>query len=303
MYNSGILCKFATEIATRNMKFRTEIPTPEYPFHISYQDQLMLLGSCFSDHIGNFFQEMGFDTLSNPFGTLFNPVSIATALKMCMDPELFNEQYIDFFNEKWISYAHHGKFSHPDKETFLQNIRQNLDRAHAFLTSANYLFFTFGTAYCYCLIERDLIVANCHKIPANRFEKKLFTVEQITDIYRELLPQILQFNPKLKVIFTVSPVRHLADGFHENQISKSILHLSINQLIDNTNTFYFPSYEMVQDDLRDYRFYAADLCHPSDAAVTYIREKLTDAFFTPETQERMKEVVKGNKAQGHRKMC
>ena len=282
------------------MRFRTEIPTPKYPFDINYQDKLMLLGSCFSDHIGNFFQEMHFDTLSNPFGTLFNPVSIANALKMCINPELFNEQYIDFFNEKWISYAHHGKFSHPDKETFLQNIRQNLDKAHDFLSSANYLFITFGTAYCYRLIEQDLIVANCHKIPANQFEKQLLTIEQIVGLYQDLLEQLRQFNPKLKIIFTVSPVRHLADGFHENQISKSILHISVNQLIDNSNTFYFPSYEMVQDDLRDYRFYAADLCHPSDAAVTYIREKLTEAFFTPETQERMKEVVKENKAQGHR---
>ncbi len=281
------------------MKFRTEIPTPEYPFHISYQDQLMLLGSCFSDHIGNFFQEMGFNTLSNPFGTLFNPVSIATALKMCMNPEIFNEQYIDFFNEKWISYAHHGKFSHPDKETFWQNISQCLNRAHDFLSSTDYVFLTFGTAYCYRLIERDLIVANCHKIPANRFEKKLFTIEQITDSYRALLTQFRQFNPQLKIIFTVSPVRHLADGFHENQISKATLHLSINQLIDNKNTFYFPSYEMVQDDLRDYRFYATDLCHPSEAAVTYISEKLTDAFFTKETLERMKEMVKENKAKGH----
>ena len=262
----------------------------------------MLLGSCFSDHIGNFFQEMRFDTLSNPFGTLFNPVSIANALKMCMNPELFNEQHIDFFNEKWISYAHHGKFSHPDKETFIQNIRQNLDKAHDFLSSANYLFITFGTAYCYRLIERDLIVANCHKIPANQFEKQLLTIEQIVGLYQDLLEQLRQFNPKLKIIFTVSPVRHLADGFHENQISKSTLHLSVNQLVDNINTYYFPSYEMVQDDLRDYRFYAADLCHPSDAAVTYIREKLTDAFFTPETQERMKEVVKENKAQGHRSL-
>ena len=285
------------------MKFRTEIPTPKYSFNINYQDKLMLVGSCFSDHIGNFFQEMRFDTLSNPFGTLFNPVSIANALKMCINPELFNEQYIDFFNEKWISYAHHGKFSHPDKETFRQNISQCLNRAHDFLASANYLFLTFGTAYCYRLIERNLIVANCHKIPANQFEKQLLTIEQIVGLYQDLLEQLQQFNPQLKIIFTVSPVRHLADGFHENQISKSTLHLSVNQLVDNINTYYFPSYEMVQDDLRDYRFYAADLCHPSDAAVTYIREKLTEALFTPETQERMKEVVKENKAQGHRKMC
>lgn len=283
------------------MKFRTEIPTPKYPFDINYQDKLMLVGSCFSDHIGNFFQEMGFDILSNPFGTLFNPVSIANALKMSIEPNLFTDKHIDFFNEKWISYAHHGKFSHPDKETFRQNISQCLNRAHDFFSSTDYLFLTFGTAYCYRLIERNLIVANCHKIPAQKFEKLLLNTEQLVKLYAELLTQLRQFNPQLKIIFTVSPVRHLADGFHENQISKSILHLSVNQLIDNENTFYFPSYEMVQDDLRDYRFYAADLCHPSDAAVTYIREKLTEAFFSQETQNRMKEVIKENKAKSHRK--
>lgn len=282
------------------MKFRTEIPTPKYPFNISYQDKMMLVGSCFSDHIGNFFQEMRFDALSNPFGTLFNPISISNALKMSIKPSLFTELYIDFFNEKWISYAHHGRFSHADKETFLQNIRHCLNRAHDFLASASYLFLTFGTAYCYRLIERDLIVANCHKIPANQFEKQLLTVAQVLECYQELLKQLRQFNPQLKIIFTLSPVRHLGDGFHENQISKSTLHLSINQLVDNFTSFYFPSYEIVQDDLRDYRFYAADLCHPSDAAVTYIREKLTEAFFTPETQERMKEVIRTNKAEGHR---
>lgn len=283
------------------MKFRTEIPTPKFPFDINYQDKLMLVGSCFSDHIGNFFQEMGFDTLSNPFGTLFNPVSIANALKMSIEPTLFTDKHIDFFNEKWISYAHHGKFSHPDKETFQQNIGQELDRAHDFLASANYLFLTFGTAYCYRLIERDLIVANCHKIPAARFEKILLSIEQITSQYQALITQLHEFNSRLKIIFTVSPVRHLADGFHENQISKSILHLSVNQLIDNKNTFYFPSFEMVQDDLRDYRFYATDLCHPSEAAVTYIREKLTEAFFSKETQEQMINVIRENKAKGHRK--
>lgn len=283
------------------MKFRTEIPTPKYPFDIDYQDKLMLVGSCFSDHIGSFFQELHFNTLSNPFGTLFNPVSIANALKISLNPSLFKEQYIDFFNEKWISYAHHGRFSHPDKETFWQNISQSLNRAHDIIVSADYLFLTFGTACCYRLIERDLIVANCHKIPSNQFEKQLLTIEQVVSLYQDLLEQLRKSNPQLKIIFTVSPVRHLGDGFHENQISKSILHLSIHQLVDNIFTFYFPSYEILNDDLRDYRFYAIDLCHPSDSAVTYIREKITEAFFTPETQEKMKEVAKENKAQGHRK--
>lgn len=281
------------------MKFRTEIPCPNYPFKIHHDNKILLFGSCFSDHFGSFFQQQGFDVLSNPFGTLFNPISIANALKMSINPSTFNDKYIDFFDEKWISYAHHGKFSHPEKSVFLQNIQTELAKTHHFLQEGDYLFITFGTAFCYELIERQIIVANCHKIPSQKFNKKLFSIEEITDVYKALLKDLLDFNSKLKIIFTVSPVRHLADGFHENQLSKSILHLAENEIIDNVNTFYFPSYEILQDDLRDYRFYGNDLCHPSEAAVSYVGEILTEAFFSKETKEKALLAVKANKAKGH----
>lgn len=281
------------------MKFRTEIPCPTYPFKIDYNSKILLFGSCFSDHFGSIFQQQGFETLSNPFGTLFNPISIANALKMSINTEIFNEDYIDFFNEKWISYAHHGKFSHPDRATFLQNIQAELEKAHQFLKNCDYLFITFGTAFCYELIERKIIVANCHKIPAQKFEKRLFSIEDFVKIYKPLLADIFEYNSKLKMIFTVSPVRHLGDGFHENQLSKSILHLTENELIKSKNCFYFPSYEIIQDDLRDYRFYGNDLCHPSESAVSYIGEILMESFFTKETKEKALLAVKANKAKGH----
>lgn len=281
------------------MNFRTKIPTPKYPFDINYNHKLMLLGSCFSDHIGQFFNNLNFTACSNPFGTLFNPISIANALEMSMNPASFGEQYIDFFNEKWISYAHHGRFSNAYKDDFLRHIQDELQQAHDALSQADFLFLTFGTAYCYRLKSRNFIVANCHKIPAANFEKLLLTVEQIERVYRPLCQKLSAFNPKLKIIFTVSPVRHLGDGFHENQISKSILHLAVNQFVDNKYIFYFPAYEIVQDDLRDYRFYADDLCHPSTSAVNYISEKLCEAFFSKSTMTKVKEVVKENKLKGH----
>lgn len=281
------------------MNFRTEIPALKYPFDIAYHHELMLLGSCFSDHIGQFFSNLNFDCCTNPFGTLFNPMSIANALEMSMNPALFGEQYIDFFNEKWISYVHHGCFSNADKDDFLRHIQAELQQAHEALSQADFLFLTFGTAYCYLLKTRNFIVANCHKIPADQFEKILVPVEQIEQVYHALFQKLSAFNPKLKIIFTVSPVRHLGDGFHANQISKSILHLSVNQLVDNKDAFYFPAYEILQDDLRDYRFYADDLCHPSASAVTYISEKLSEAFFSKSTMLKVKETIKENKQKGH----
>lgn len=281
------------------MNFRTEIPAPKYPFDINYNHKLMLLGSCFSDHIGQFFKNLNFDCCSNPFGTLFNPISIANALEMSMNPDLFGEKYIDFFNEKWISYAHHGRFSNADKDEFLRHIHEGLFQSHEALSQADFLFLTFGTAYCYRLIERDMIVANCHKIPAHRFEKICLSIERIVALYQDLFQELKDKNSKLKIIFTVSPVRHLGDGFHENQISKSILHLLVNQFVDNENVFYFPAYEILQDDLRDYRFYADDLCHPSTSAVTYISEKLSEAFFSKITMNKVREVIRENKLKGH----
>ncbi|MDL2297254.1 GSCFA domain-containing protein [Bacteroidales bacterium OttesenSCG-928-B11] len=282
------------------MKFRTEIDIKPYPFSISYNDMLLFVGSCFADHIGNYFKKHRFNTFVNPFGTLFNPFSIKLALDLAQKKQHFDEHYIRYFNEKWISFAHHGKFSNSDKELFLTNIRQVIEEIGRQLSNIDYLFITFGTAYYYRHIERDLIVANCHKIPAKEFEKKRASVDRIVAEYQLLCEELLDFNDKLKIVFTVSPIRHLGDGFHENQVSKSILHLAVDELVDNERIFYFPAYEILQDDLRDYRFYAQDLCHPAEQAISYIEEKFEIAFFTPETIENLREIERINKREGHR---
>jgi len=284
------------------MIFRTEIPVPKFPFQISSQDNILLLGSCFSDNIGSFLSNNRFSVLSNPFGTLFNPVSIANALKMTLNQELFTNDYSYFFDNQWVSFAHHGSFSHLDENQFLKQIEQQFSITKNFLEKANLLFITFGTAYCYRFLERNLVVANCHKIPNTQFEKFRLEVCEIADLYKVLIQTIQSINPALNIIFTVSPVRHLGDGFHENQLSKAVLHLAVEQLTKEEKAYYFPAYEIVMDDLRDYRFYAEDLCHPGNNAIRYIEEIFADSFFSQQTKEKQKEIEKENKLLNHRRL-
>ena len=284
------------------MKFRTELPIPQFPLQISYNDKILLLGSCFSDHIGTFLTQNRFNVLSNPFGTLFNPVSIANAIKMTLQPELFTKDYRYFFDNRWVSFAHHGSFSQQDENLFMNNINQQFTDTKGFLEKTDFLFITFGTAYCYRFLERDLVVANCHKIPNTQFAKFRLNIDEIVQIYREIIQKVKEINSYVKIIFTVSPVRHLGDGFHENQLSKAVLHLAIDQLTANENIFYFPAYEILMDDLRDYRFYAEDLCHPAENAVRYMEEVFTNTFFPKKTKEKQIEIEKENKLLNHRKL-
>ena len=284
------------------MIFRTKLLVSNFPFQISYQDYILLLGSCFSDHIGTFLAKNRFNVLSNPFGTLFNPVSIANAIKMSIEPKLFSELYYYYFNNNWVSFAHHGSFSNPCENQFIKQINEQWNVSKTFLKKTNFLFITFGSAYCYKFLERDLIVANCHKIPNAKFEKFRLKIDEIVQIYQEIIQKIQKINPSVKIIFSVSPVRHLGDGFHENQLSKSVLHLAIEQLTNNKNIFYFPAYEILMDDLRDYRFYAEDLCHIGENAVRYIEEFFTNTFFSQITKDKQKEIEKENKLLNHRKL-
>lgn len=284
------------------MQFRTIIPAPQYPFHIENEDTVMLVGSCFSDNMGHYFDTHRFDVCSNPFGVLFNPISIDRALRFMLQPELFDKnRYFYKYRDLWVSFAHHGRFSKESFEEFEANIDENLDRSADFLRKTRYLFITFGTAFCYKFIPRDLIVSNCHKIPNHQFDRMRLDVKKIVSQWNGTLALLKEQCPDMKVIFTVSPVRHLGDGAHENALSKSILLLAVEKLVDNETTFYFPAYEYLMDDLRDYRFYAKDLCHPNDMAVSYLEEKLAESFFTPETAARMIEIEKENRFQNHRK--
>jgi len=284
------------------MQFRTIIPAPQYPFHIENEDTVMLVGSCFSDNMGHYFDTHRFDVCSNPFGVLFNPISIDRALRFMLQPDLFDKnRYFYKYRDLWVSFAHHGRFSKESFEEFEANIDENLERSAEFLRKTRYLFVTFGTAFCYKFIPRDLIVSNCHKIPNHQFDRMRLDVKKIVTQWNSTLALLKEQCPDMKVIFTVSPVRHLGDGAHENALSKSILLLAVEKLVDNETTFYFPAYEYLMDDLRDYRFYAKDLCHPNDMAVSYLEEKLAESFFTEETAARMAEIEKENRFLNHRK--
>ncbi|MDR1113293.1 MAG: GSCFA domain-containing protein [Bacteroidales bacterium] len=268
------------------MKFRSEITLSQSPFTLNPQDKIMLIGSCFTTHIGQFLTESGFDTCVNSFGTLFNPHSIAQGLNLTIEPQRYDERYIYHHEDYFVSFAHNTFFNRKEQSDFLQNIENQLNISHKFLKQAQYLFITFGTAFCYKFIERNLIVANCHKIPNFKFEKIRLTVDEIVAFFAPFFEWLKQENSTLKVIFTVSPVRHLSDGFHENTLSKSILHLAIEQLMHQEQTCYFPAYEILNDDLRDYRYYALDLCHPSEAAIQYVQECVEHTFFSIETRQK-----------------
>lgn len=283
------------------MQFRTNIPAPQFPFDINYDSKIMLLGSCFSDNIGSFFYRNRFQVNSNPFGVLFNPVSIEHAIRMMMRPDSFDQdRYFYKTKDLWVSFAHHGKFSRENFDTFEQNITEQLQKASDFFYQTDYLFITFGTAFCYKFIPRDLIVSNCHKIPNYQFDRIRLDVKKIVSLWNATIQAVKEIRSDIKIIFTVSPVRHAGDGMHENTLSKSILLLAVDKLVDNESTFYFPAYEYLIDDLRDYRFYAKDLSHPNDLAVDYLEEKVTESFFTPQTQERLRIISQENRFNGHR---
>ena len=283
------------------MKFRTEIPIPKYPFEIGLDSRLLFLGSCFSEHVSEYFIERKFNALANPFGILFNPLSIAFALDLMTGKQQLSERYFSFFDEKWISFAHHGKFSNPDRTLFEEGVKHSVKAGSGFLQNTDFLFVTFGTSYYYFHKEKGLVVANCHKVPGTEFEKRRASVTDIVNAFLPFFEWREQHRPDLKVIFTVSPVRHLGDGFHENQLSKSILHLSIEKMQEtHGNVFYFPSYEIFMDDLRDYRFYDKDLCHPSQQGVEYVREMDASAFFTDSTRQKITEIEKEIRRNGHR---
>lgn len=282
------------------MKFRTELPIPQYSFAIGPSHRLMFLGSCFSEHISKYFRERRFSVCANPFGILFNPFSIALALDLMTGKEQLSEHYYAQYNDKWISFAHHGRFSHPDRERFEQNIESSLHEAMFALQKSDYLFITLGTSFYYYHKEKQMVVANCHKVPAAAFEKRRAGIEEIVSAFSPFFAWQRRNIPSMKVIFTVSPVRHLGDGFHENQLSKSILHLAIEEIVcQNENAFYFPVYELFNDDLRDYRFYASDLCHPAQPGIDYVQEFVSRTFFTEETRAQIAEIEKENKRMGH----
>jgi hypothetical protein len=282
------------------MEFRLPFIPKPFAQKIQHQHKLFLIGSCFTENIGGKFRQLKFELLENPNGILFNPASIATALDSYICNKQYNETDLFYQNECWNSWQHHSRFSHPDKQLCLQGINQSQTAAHLFLQQANWLLVTVGSAFVYQL-QQGTMVANCHKVPLDRFEKKLLHPTVVYDRLKQTLQNVFAFNPAVKIIFTISPVRHLRDGFVENNRSKAVLIQAIHQLTDeDERIFYFPAYELVIDDLRDYRFYAEDMVHPNYAATNYVWEKFNEACIDEPTQQLMKELYIINAAKNHK---
>lgn len=281
------------------MKFSTTINIPESDFKIEHESLITLMGSCFAESIGYKLSYYKFNSCKNPFGIIYNPISLAKSLKRIITGDLYQTNELNSFNQKWFSFDHHGSFSAIDKKECINNINQSLGQAHEQLKKSNTLIITFGSAWVYEYKDFG-VVANCHKIPGKEFSKRLLSVKEILTHFEELLDLLKTFNPDLTVIFTVSPVRHTKDGLYENNLSKSTLHLAVKNLVEqHSNCQYFPAYEVVIDELRDYRFYKDDLVHPTEMGINYVWEKFSKVYFDSDTEALNKAIEKIMNAAQH----
>lgn len=279
------------------MRFTLSFTIPAANFNITHKQHLMLVGSCFSNHIGQNLLHFGFNALINPCGIVFNPSSILQTLQFVNQPELFNEEFIFEHNNLWHSWMHHGSFSNPNKHLLVQHIQHTLQQANSYLKQCNVVVLTPGTAFVYALKNNaQTVVANCHKVPQQSFNKLMLNPTQATETLLKAVEIIKQNNPNAKVIFTVSPVKHINDGLHQNNISKGILHYAVNQVCQTfSGVYYFPAYEIINDELRDYRFYDTDFAHPNDLAINYVWKKFAETYFNKNTLdliEKIEQVIK-----------
>lgn len=275
------------------MKLQTKVEIPDFQTQITHANKLMFIGSCFTENIGNKLVENLFKADINPFGVLYNPISVKNSLEILLQNKKFLPSDLEKHNKLWFSYYHHSSFSDTDKNACLNKINSRIEASAKFIQNTDLLFVTFGTAWVYKLKSNEQTVSNCHKIPAQEFERELLSIEKITENYNILISLLTKKNPKIKIFFTVSPVRHLKDGAIENQRSKSVLLLSIAEIVKkHKNCHYFPSYEIVMDEMRDYRFYDKDLTHLNELGTEYVWQKFSETFFSAKTLEKMNKANK-----------
>ncbi|MCE3226743.1 MAG: hypothetical protein K0S32_1294 [Bacteroidetes bacterium] len=277
--------------------------TPDKPdFKIDHEKNIFLVGSCFSENIGNYLSDHKFKVLSNPSGILFNPASIHACLENCIDNSSLDEKYILNRNGLYYSFLHHSSVNDKTKEGLITKVKSINQKANEFLKTTDLLIITFGSAFVYEHKGLFEIVSNCHKQPATDFDKKLMKVEEIVTMYEKLFSLIKKVNSGIKIVLTVSPVKYLKDGVIGNNLSKSTLLLAVNDLCKKTGAFYFPAYELINDDLRDYRFYKKDLAHPNEQGIEYVWNKFSYCFFTGQTLVINENIRKLNTALNHRPM-
>lgn len=281
--------------------FRTPISLQEQAFKIKHTNSLCCIGSCFAENMGGLFAAHKFPVLVNPTGILFNPVSIANSLRKAADKTDIREEEVFFHQGCWHHPDFHSRFSHPDKSECLGQVRKSIAKAHDFLQHADVLILTFGSNGVYRLKTTGEVVANCHKLPAERFERQALPVEAMLPIMEEALLKIKKSNASLQCILTLSPVRYLQQDFSENSYSKACLRVLAHELCERHSWIcYFPAYEILMDDLRDYRFYASDRIHPSEEAIRYVWDCFASVFFTEETQALNKRIAALEAAYHHR---
>jgi hypothetical protein len=283
------------------MNFRTILNIDPSVNKITYNTPVMFIGSCFASEIGTKMADGKMKVQINPSGVVYNPVSIGNIIDIILENRVFTKNDLYYYKGVNLSFSHYTNFSSEDPASVTDKINSVTKAANQFLTQASFLFLTFGTARVYRFIESGKIVSNCHKLPATFFSQELLTTEKIVTSWIEILDRIHSFNKYLRIIFTVSPIRHWKDGAHGNQISKSILHLSIERLLEHKSVEgYFPAYELIMDDLRDYRYYADDMLHLSPTAIDYIWQAFSDSYFTKETYALWKEAESITRAMNHK---
>ncbi len=281
--------------------FRTELPIIKSSIEINHQKSIFSSGSCFAEHIGERLKINKFSTLINPFGIVYNPYSLFEGIDRLLNNKIFESNEVLQYEDKWLSFMHHGRFSGHDRDVTIQQINDSFDKGQKHLHTADIIIITLGSAFVYEYIETRQIVANCHKIPAKAFKKRLLLVEEIVGKADEVFMDLFNTKPNAEIIISVSPVRHIRDGIIENQRSKATLILAAHEICEKwKQVHYFPAYELLLDDLRDYRFYADDMVHPSAKAVDYIWEYFVKAYFGEEPREVLEILDKIRRAAAHR---
>jgi hypothetical protein len=289
------------------MKFHFEFDIKKLSEPINHQHKLFLIGSCFTENIGEKLRKHKFSVLENPNGILFNPVSVAEAVTDYVENNQFQESDLFCLNEAWHSWKHHSRFSGLTADEALNKINFSTAEAHGYLKGADYIMVTLGSAWVYALTEKATnarvgsVAANNHKAPSDWFNRRLMGIEEVLKVLDNMIHRLFLFNPKLKIIFTISPVRHLREGVVENNRSKAVLIQAVHHLVDKFDKlYYFPAYELVIDDLRDYRFYAEDLVHPNYHATQYVWEKFIEACMSEGSKKLMEEITSINLAFHHK---
>lgn len=282
------------------MDFRTIVPISKTTKSITYYTPIVSLGSCFAVNMAQKFAYYKFPITVNPFGVLFHPLAIENILQHTIENSRYTAEDFFLHNELWHSFDFHSDMSQSSLKEAIQLANSQQIQLQQALQEASFCFITLGTAWVYIYNSIDTIVANCHKLPAQHFSKRLLSIEEITESLSHIITLLKQFNPLITVVFTISPIRHIKDGFFENQVSKSQLFAALYPLITDNKSLYFPAYELLLDELRDYRFYANDMVHPSEMAINYIWERLVTTYIETATQADMKQVDSIQKGLSHR---